>query len=71
MSTEAVSEHGGNTRARADIKARRRLFLLGFLSFLRAGGWTAAAAVVVATAGKQQSEVATTLELLKKGHLRE
>lgn len=58
-------------RARADIKAHRRLFPLGFLSFLRAGGWTAAAAVVVATAGKQQSEVATTLELLKRGHLRE
>lgn len=71
VSTEAVSEHGGNTRARADIKAHRRLFPLGFLTFFRAGGWTAAAAVAVATAGKQQSEVGMTLELLKKGQQRE
>lgn len=62
--TEAVSEHGGNTRAQANIKAHR-LFLLGFLSFLRASERMAMTAVAVATAGEQQSEVGMTFELLK------
>lgn len=56
----------GNTRAQANIKAHRRLFLLGFLSLLRASERMAMTAVAVATAGKQQSEVGMSFELFKR-----